>query len=617
VVGLFLAVVLALAACSNVNGPAPAQQVGGLGPGWQSVDVGSVATHGAATVTRQDSSGTPKDMTVEGGGADIWGTSDAFHFVYEEKTGDFQMTMRVKSIHDSNAWAKAGLMIRDTLAPDSVHAMVDVTPAGVVEFIWREATGGDAQATVVDNVSVPTWLRISRQNDVVTGYYSSDGTTWTRVQSVRLPYVGADYAGVAVTSHVSDMLTQAQIADLTLSGPAGSTPPSPPGPTPTSAKQWVCPSQPLTPQYSPTMYVSTNGSDSNSGRDASHPLRTLQAAANLAHPGDVVWVSGGVYSTDVAFNTSGTSGQPIVYESAPGDCAVLDGTGLSRNQVVRLESVQYNVLRNFVIRNSPGEGVLLMSSSHNTVSNLSLHNNQQSGIMNIHGSDNLFTHFISYSNYDPNDSPPGGNADGISINTGDSNHIQYCVAYNNSDDGIDVWMSTYSVVEHCVSYHNGYQASGDGNGVKAGGPVTGHALIRNVLSWDNKDAGFTYNDSVGVTFQNDTAYANHGYGFVLSNGTAQNNLSIGNGNGNYGTWGTNNTLQNNSWQLGIGNGGFASTDATNPDFLSLGSGSAAIDAGIDIGLPYAGSAPDLGALEYGQTILSTIDGLSLSNVTSH
>ncbi len=112
-----------------------------------------------------------------------------------------------------------------------------------------------------------------------------------------------------------------------------------------------------------------------------------------------------------------------------------------------------------------------------------------------------------------------------------------------------MWKSTYSLVEHWVTYHNGFQASGDGNGVKAGGPVTGHALVRNVLSFGNKDAGFTYNDSNGVTFQNKTAFRNDGYGFVISNGTAQNNLAFGNSSGNFGTFGTGNTLQNNSWQL--------------------------------------------------------------------
>ncbi len=617
VVALFLAIVLALSACSSVTPASPTstpQVPGGLGPGWQSVDIGSISAAGSATVTRQSASGTPADMTVEGGGADIWGNSDAFHFVYEEKTGDLQMTMKVKSIADTDVWAKVGLMVRDTLAADSVHATVDLTPAGRAEIIWREQKGGVTQSHVASGVGVPAWLRLVRKSNVVTGYYSTDGENWTKLTSVTLPFAAADYAGVAVTSHASGTLTQAQVQNLTISGTSSSTPP---GPGSSSVKQWVCPSAPLSPQYSPTIYLSPNGSDSNSGRDPSAPLRTLQAAANIASPGDVVWLSSGVYSTAVTFDHSGTASQPIVYESAPGDCAIIDGTGLSRDQVVRLDDVQYNILRNLVVRNSPGEGVLLMNSSHNTLSHMALHDGQQSGIMNIGGSDNLFTHVISYNNYDANDSPPGGNADGISISTGDSNHIMDCVAYNNSDDGVDVWKSTYSLVERCVSYHNGFQASGDGNGFKAGGGISGHALIRNSLAWGNKDDGFNYNLGSDVTFQNDTSYANHGYGFDLSAGTAQNNLSNANYRGDFASWGANNTAQNNSWQLGIANAGFASTDATNAKFLSLASGSAAIDAGIDIGQPFTGSAPDLGALQYGQTITSAIDGLSLNDVTAH
>ena len=44
---------------------------------------------------------------------------------------------------------------------------------------------------------------------------------------------------------------------------------------------------------------------------------------------------------------------------------------------------------------------------------------------------------------------------------------------------------------------------------------------------------------------------------------------------------------------------------TDDDGLRLQSGSPAIDAGVDVGLPYSGSAPDIGAYEYGGSLLSS------------
>lgn len=617
-VTLLLGIILALAACSSVpNGGVPATTQPQPTIAWQNADIGPVGAKGSMTVLAVKNGA--ENIIVDGSGADIYGTSDSFHFEYIQNTANVELQARVDSLQDSHTWAKAGLMVRDSLQPDAVHAMVDVTPTGAVEFIWRSATGSAAQATVIDNVGVPAWLRLVRNNDTVTGSYSKDGTSWTEVDSVTLPFTAPDDAGVAVTSHVAGTVTQAHLSDVKMTEPGAPSPsptPSPsPSPTPTpTTSPWVCPSQPLSPAYQPTLYVSTSGSDSNSGRDISHPLRTLQAAADVAGPGDVVWVRGGVYSSNVAFNNSGTASSPIVYESFPGECATLDGTGLSSLQRVRLEGVRYNVFRNFVVRNSPGEGVLLYNASNNVISNIATHDNYLSGIMVINGDNNLFSHFIAYGNYD---APNGGNADGISVHSGDSNRVEDCVTFDNSDDGVDVWMTTHSLVSRCISYHNGFQG-GDGNGIKAGGNnVTGHTVVRDTISYYNKASGFDYNSSPGVTFENDTAYANNGIGFVLQGGTATNNLAFYNGKGAWATYATGNATSHNSWQLGITDPGFASTDPANANFMALGSGSPAIDAGTDIGLPYGGAAPDLGALQRGDTIASQFDGLSLSDVKNH
>ena len=364
--------------------------------------------------------------------------------------------------------------------------------------------------------------------------------------------------------------------------------------------QWVCPTAPLSPAYTPTFFVSTSGSDSNDGRSADHPFRTLQRAANVVNPGDVVWVRGGVYPTGVRFGRSGTSSAPIVVESYPGECAIFDGAGLGRSDRLTLDGVSHMVLRNIVVRNSGSEGILLAHSHRNVISNVRSHSNHMSGILNIHGNDNLFRYVIVHENYDP---PHGGDADGIGISSGDGNRIEHCLAYRNSDDGVDTWRSTNSVVERCVSFDNGWQG-GDGNGFKAGGSGdTVNTVVRYSIAFGNKANGFDNNTGLNVSFDQNTAYGNSGTGFVGSHGTVRNNLSIDNGN----AWAGNDATQTtNSWNLDIGSNVFVSTDAKHREFLRPPDIGGAIDAGTPIGLPYGGRAPDLGALPEGHTIESHI-----------
>jgi parallel beta helix pectate lyase-like protein/uncharacterized protein DUF1565 len=79
--------------------------------------------------------------------------------------------------------------------------------------------------------------------------------------------------------------------------------------------------EPFTPAR--TLYVAPNGSDSNAGTDASHPLKTIQHAADISRAGDLVSIAPGIYREDVNVTTSGTDAAPIVFRGAEG--AIVDG----------------------------------------------------------------------------------------------------------------------------------------------------------------------------------------------------------------------------------------------------------------------------------------------------
>src|SRR5262250_1844470 len=68
-------------------------------------------------------------------------------------------------------------------------------------------------------------------------------------------------------------------------------------------------------QSMPTdLYVSMNGSDSNSG-SAAAPFRTILKASQVATPGTTVHVAPGTYAGGFKTTTSGTESAPIHYLS--------------------------------------------------------------------------------------------------------------------------------------------------------------------------------------------------------------------------------------------------------------------------------------------------------------
>ena len=101
-------------------------------------------------------------FSITGSGADIWGTTDAFHFVYQQLTGNFTIQARVASVREASTWSKAGVMIRETLSSHSKHAMALVSAAKGVALQWRATTGGTSQNKAGSSSAAPRWVRLQR-----------------------------------------------------------------------------------------------------------------------------------------------------------------------------------------------------------------------------------------------------------------------------------------------------------------------------------------------------------------------------------------------------------------------------------------------------------------------
>lgn len=179
---------------------------------WTTGDIGAVAATGSASYSGST-------FTLNGSGYDIEENVDEFRFVHQPKSGDVTVTARVVSITNTNAWAKAGVMIRESLNDNSAMVFMPVTYSNGTFFQMRTSTGGISQeTTVVAGIATPYWVRVTRVGNTYTGYTSSDGTTWTQLGSTTFTMTTTAYIGLAVTSHNDGTLCTAVFDNVTVSG---------------------------------------------------------------------------------------------------------------------------------------------------------------------------------------------------------------------------------------------------------------------------------------------------------------------------------------------------------------------------------------------------------------
>jgi hypothetical protein len=160
-------------------------------------------------------------------GADIWGNADQFRYVYKTLNGNGSMVARVESVYNSNAWAKAGVMIRQSIDPASTHAFMPITPGGSsagngASFQRRLATSGASSnndSTML--VAAPYWVKIERVGDAFSGYISPDGVAWTQLGAAQtIAMTNPVLIGLALTSHDAVVATSAEFSNVSITGNA-------------------------------------------------------------------------------------------------------------------------------------------------------------------------------------------------------------------------------------------------------------------------------------------------------------------------------------------------------------------------------------------------------------
>ena len=165
--------------------------------------------------------------TMTGSGADIWAVNnveaDEFHYAFKTLNGAGSIQAQVLSVDNTHTWAKAGVMIRETLDPDSAHAMMVVTPGSGISFQRRPGTGAASDSDTTAGITAPYWVKIDRNlAGNFTAYSSADGSTWQILGFSEPIQMSTNvYIGLAVTSHDAAEMCQTVFSNVTTTGPVG------------------------------------------------------------------------------------------------------------------------------------------------------------------------------------------------------------------------------------------------------------------------------------------------------------------------------------------------------------------------------------------------------------
>lgn len=160
-------------------------------------DIGDCAKPGSATYDSATG-----EYRITGGGANMWGTNDAFHFLWQKTAGDFMLTAEVNIVGNTgNGHRKACLLVRQSLAPDSAYADVALHGDGLAALQWRDAAGALTH-TIHSEISGPARLRLEKRGAYLSLWLAAkDGELKPAGGYQSVPLTEPFYVGLGVCAH--------------------------------------------------------------------------------------------------------------------------------------------------------------------------------------------------------------------------------------------------------------------------------------------------------------------------------------------------------------------------------------------------------------------------------
>ena len=136
---------------------------------------------------------------------DIWRRSDQFHYDHYAASGDVTIEMLVDSFDVGHIWGKGGLMIRESLAPNSKHFSVVMTRDGNrMTNMWRPCTNCNSAHN--DNPRIydrSIYMKITKTGNTFEAFTRKlDSDEWTMIGATQEIQFTTDtfYVGIAVCS---------------------------------------------------------------------------------------------------------------------------------------------------------------------------------------------------------------------------------------------------------------------------------------------------------------------------------------------------------------------------------------------------------------------------------
>jgi len=192
------------------SAPLAAEQVGQFS---NQQDVGDVSTPGTATFSNGN-------YRLTASGANIWGSADAFHYLWTQRSGDLHVAADIAfEGQGTDPHRKAGLMIRQNLTPGSPYADVMVHGSGLVSLQFREVQDGPTQQ-IESAVSHPTRVQLEREGNFV--YFSvagPDGKLHHAGGSFRIAFQAPYMVGLALSAHNNTVTETADFSNVELTVP--------------------------------------------------------------------------------------------------------------------------------------------------------------------------------------------------------------------------------------------------------------------------------------------------------------------------------------------------------------------------------------------------------------
>ena len=121
------------------------------------------------------------------------------------------------SLYNTHQYAKAGIMVRKSLNPNSAHGLINIFPSGNTEFGYRNKNGDSMRATSGPTIDLKNAMLKIQKSGKSVEFFVLNNNDWEKLGELNISRWGKSfYVGIATLSHDNSQLTKAQYSKINL-----------------------------------------------------------------------------------------------------------------------------------------------------------------------------------------------------------------------------------------------------------------------------------------------------------------------------------------------------------------------------------------------------------------